>query len=179
MFRFLIPLLLSCMAMQAQENPDHLRMSAEVDLLPVATGGWYGSLAAGKARWRMRAVASEVHVPAAFTPTGWKEEHLQAEALLVDHFFRSGFTGPWMGTGLEHWRESALREGTPDRIRLQSLHATLGGGWVFPLGRGFTINPWLALHQRIAGTRRAFAREQEFHPAPLQAEASIKIGYSW
>jgi len=165
--------------LSAQASAEPLTWATEVDLLPLATGGWYASVAAGRDVWRARAVAAEVHVPDAFAPKGWNEAHTRAQALLVDRFFRSGFTGPWVGAGFERWDESLKRKHGTERVRLQSLQATLGAGWVFDLGKGFTMNPWLAAHQRIAGDRKASIGEATCQPKGLQVEASLKIGYTF
>jgi hypothetical protein len=50
-------------------------------------------------------------------------------------------------------------------------------GWAVPIGRGVYVNPWLAVHQRIAGDRAAALAQAECRPKSLQAEASVKIGY--
>lgn len=166
-------------ALAAQDRVAPVSWSAEIDVLPFATGGWYGSLATGKGPWRIRGAMAEVHVPDRFAPTGWEGPRIRATAVLVDRFFREDATGPWMGTGLERWEERYRLQGQTVSARLQSLHATLGGGWVFDLGGGLTLNPWLALHQRIAGDRQASPGGRTCRPNPLQAEASIKLGYTW
>lgn len=172
-------LLGTSLSLGAQEPAESLTWTTELDLLPVATGGWYTSLSAGRGVWRGRVVLSEVNVPDAFAPNGWNEANIRAQALLVDRFFRPGFRGPWVGAGLERWDESLEREHSNERVRLQSLQATLGAGWVFELGRGFTVNPWLAVHQRIAGDREASVGQATCRPRELQAEASLKIGYTF
>jgi hypothetical protein len=163
----------------AQVSAQGLKWATEVDLLPVATGGWYTSLAAGRNLWRMRAVAAEVRVPDAFAPEGWEASRTRAQALLADRFFRPGFTGGWIGGGVERWEERLKLENSAARVHLTSLQATMGGGWNFDLGKGFTANPWLAVHHRISGERAAAVEQQVCRPRPWQAEASLKIGYSF
>ena len=153
--------------------------ATESDVLPVATGGWYLSLATGRHLWRLRAVAAEIEVPDTFAPRGWKDARTRAQALLADRFFRPGFTGPWVGAGLERWEEELAWSGGPRHAHLRSVQATCGAGWVLPLGRGFYANPWVAVHQRIAGDRTASGAPARCHPKPLQAEASLKIGFAF
>jgi hypothetical protein len=180
MARIMTCLLLgSSLLLSTQANAESLTWATEVDLLPIATGGWYTSLAVGREAWRVRAVAAEVHVPDAFAPKGWVSSRTRAQALLVDRFFRPGFTGPWVGAGFERWDESLKREHGPERVKLTSLQSTLGAGWVFELGRGFTLNPWMAVHRRIAGDRDATIEQAVCRPRALQAEASLKIGYTF
>ena len=161
---------------QAQE-PSH--WSTELDVLPYATGGWYGSLAWGAGTWRLRGVLAEVHPPEAFEPSGWGAGRTRAAALLVDHFLRPGFQGPWVGTGLECWQERMRRSDRPEAVTLQTLQATLGAGWVFRLGDQLTINPWLAVHGRVAGDSQAVTQNRICKPNPIQAEASLKLGWTW
>jgi hypothetical protein len=100
MSRFITRLLLSSSLLLSTQAPaESLTWTTEVDLLPLATGGRYTSLAAGRDAWRVRAVAAEVHVPDAFAPRGWGSSRTRAQALLVDRFFRTAFTGPWVGAG--------------------------------------------------------------------------------
>lgn len=162
----------------AQASPEPLRSSTEVDVLPVATGGWYGSLGAGRGRWRARLVAAEVHVPDRFAPKGWEDGRTRAVALLVDRAFRAEGSGFWVGGGLECWEERLRPAGGSDHAQLRSLQATLGCGWVIPLGRGFHLNPWLAVHQRVGGDREAVVAGQACRPRSLQAEASLKVGWT-
>jgi len=178
MNRLALALVLASTFVRAAESPKKATSWAtEVDLLPVATGGWYASLAGGRDVWRLRVVAAAVKVPDAFAPAGWEKAKTRAQALLVDRFFRPGFTGPWVGVGVERWDEDLKWSQGPERVRLKSLQATFGMGWTLPLGRGFHVNPWLAVHQRLAGDREAALPQVECRPKSLQAEASVKMGY--
>lgn len=172
-------LLGSSILLSAQSPAEGPHWSTEVDLLPLATGGWYTSLAMGRNSMRVRAVASEVHVPDAFSPKGWIDARIRAQALLVDRFFRPEFNGPWVGAGLEHWDELLKRENGMEPVRLKSFQATLGAGWVFNPGKGWTLNPWMAMHQRISGDREASIGRVVCRPRAVQVEASLKVGYSF
>jgi len=178
MKRLAYALLFASSLVRATDAPkEATRWATEVDVLPMATGGWYSSVAAGRDAWRLRLVAASVTVPDRFAPTGWEKAQTRAQALLVDRFFRPGFTGPWVGGGVERWDEDLKRTQGPERVRLRSLQATLGMGWAVPIGRGFYVNPWLAIHRRIAGDRAVSIPQGECRPRALQAEASLKIGY--
>jgi len=170
-------LLASSLVLAAGAPREATRWATEVDVLPVATGGWYASVAAGRDVWRMRLVAASMNVPDRFAPAGWEKVQTRAQALLVDRFFRPGFRGPWVGGGVERWDEDMKWAQGPERVRLKSLQATFGTGWAIPIGRGFYVNPWLAVHQRIAGDRVVSIPQGECRPKAMQAEASVKIGY--
>jgi hypothetical protein len=178
MKRLALALLLASNLALATESPkEPMKWATEVDLLPMATGGWYTSIAAGRDVWRLRVVAAVVNVPDRFAPAGWEKAQTRAQALLVDRFFRQGFKGPWVGAGVERWDEDLKWTQGPERVRLKSLQATFGMGWVVPIQRGFYVNPWLAIHQRMAGDRASAIGQAECRPKSLQAEASVKIGY--
>ncbi len=178
MNRLALALVLASNIVLATESPKETwKWATEVDLLPVATGGWYTSVATGRDGWRLRAIAACVNVPDRFAPTGWEKAQTRAQALLLDRFFRQGFTGPWAGAGIERWDEDLKWSQGPERVHLKSLQATFGMGWVLPLGRGFNVNPWVAVHQRISGDRSAAIPQAVCRPKSLQAEASIKVGY--
>lgn len=168
------------MAAQAPSTPSTpWTMSTEADLVAFASGGWYASLAAGKGAWRGRAVVAEVHPPDRFAPEGFEAGRVRAVALLADRFFRPGFRGPWVGGGLEGWEERYRQQGAGTEVQLRSLQATLGAGWVFDLGHGFTVNPWGALHQRLAGDREAATATAVCQPPALTGEVSVKVGFAW
>ncbi|MDR3672805.1 MAG: hypothetical protein P4L36_18315 [Holophaga sp.] len=172
-------LILACTAAMAQDRPGAIAWSTELDVVPYATGGWYGSLAGGLGTWRLRGVLAEVHPPSAFEPRGWGDGRTRAAALLVDRFFRPGFTGPWLGSGVERWQQRLRPDGQADPVTLRTFQATLGAGWVFRMGDHLTINPWLAAHERIAGDRQASADGRICRPNPTEGEASLKVGWAW
>lgn len=122
---------------------------------------------------------AEAHPPDQFGPKGWEDGRVRAVALLADRFFRPGFTGPWVGGSLEDWDERYKSQGRLEEVQLRSLQASFGGGWIFDLGRGFTVNPWGAVHQLIAGDREAATPTAVCHPKALMAEVSVKVGYAW
>jgi len=156
-----------------------IKVGLEVDAVPFATGGWYASGWVGRDRARLRLVATKVELPGAFVSAGWDKHRLEAQALLVDRFFRPGFAGPWVGAGLEHWSNRIERTGTGLETRFSSLQATAGGGWVFRFGNHFYLNPWAALHVQIAGDREAAAGPWTYHPRRVLGEASLKAGWQF
>ncbi len=172
-------LALACATGWAQPAPCAIQWSAEVDAVPFATGGWYGSLAAGSGAWRLRGVVAEVHPPSTFEPKGWTGGRTRAQALLLDRFFEAGFNGPWTGFGVERWEERIRPDGQPGKAAMNSLQGTLGAGWVYRMGSHFTLNPWMAAHARMAGDREAQADGQVCRPRRIQAEASVKAGWAW
>lgn len=88
----------------AQEGPRPWRLATEVDVLPYATGGYYGSLVAARGEWRLRGVAARSTAPSFLVSDGFQDKRVDAYAVLADRFFgkrklqQEGF---WIGGGAE------------------------------------------------------------------------------
>ena len=100
-----------------ETNPGGSRTSVggEIDLLPVALSAADGHLGGGVNLWigrdrvRLRAVGAYLAFPpGALTPSGFEDRQLTVAAGIVDVFYRPGFSGPWLGAGLEHWWNRVL-----------------------------------------------------------------------
>lgn len=156
-----------------------LRAGVEADVLPYVTGGWYASGWVGYDRFRLRLVVARVNPPDFTLEDEFTDAETRAYAALLDYFLRPAFGGPWIGGGIEHWDN---RVGHPDESATGTYHnwmATVGGGWVFGLGRHLYLNPWAAGHWRIAGDTQTFVGSRLFEPRKALAEASVKIGWGF
>lgn len=154
----------------------------ELDALPYLTGGYYGSFWYGIDGWRVRAVVSHVAIPSFAVKEGFDNAENNAAALIVDRFYgNSGhnFVGPWIGGGIERWDNTIGREGKRGVSRYSTTMATIGGGYVWAIGRGFTINPWAACHYALAGYDVIDVAGVAYKPDRFLYEASLKIGYSF
>jgi hypothetical protein len=54
---------------------------------------------------------------------------------------------------------------------------TVGGGYVWNLGKHLYLNPWVALHLRIGGDSEVPVDGNVFEPSALVPEGSLKIGW--
>jgi hypothetical protein len=152
------------------------QVGAEFDVLPYATGGWYVSGWWGTGHVRLRAVASDIDLPD-FTISGdFKDGKSRAYAGLIDYFPKSALRGPWIGAGVEHWRNQIGHPAETERGEYTTWMATVGGGWIFNLGRHVYLNPWAAGHVRMSGDHSVRVGSRVYAPPKGLGEVSIKLG---
>jgi len=90
------------------------RVGTEVDALPFASSGYYGSLFAAREGWKVRAVAARSDIPSFMVSDGFRDKSTDAYALLADRFVgckRYQLQGLWVGGGVEQWRNRIRRDG--------------------------------------------------------------------
>ena len=152
------------------------QFGTEFDVLPYATGGWYASAWWGRDHVRVRAVASDVNLPDFTLKGDFEEGESRAYAGLIDYFPRTGLRGPWIGAGVEHWKNRVGHPAETVKGEYTNWMFTVGGGWVFNLGRHVYLNPWAAGHVRMSGDDQAQVGSRIYEPPKGLAEASIKLG---
>lgn len=152
----------------------------ELDALPFATGGYYGSVWFGSAPWRVRAVISQVNVPQSATQPQYEHLRVNAAALIADWFFgraAASLAGPWVGAGLERWDSRIEPRRAAGSVTFSNDVATVGGGYVWKILGNWYVNPWVALHQAIGGDEDVKVGGHVYHPPPTTGEASLKLGW--
>jgi hypothetical protein len=149
----------------------------ELDVLPYATGGWYGSLWYGFGHLRLRGVVSEVNPPDFTIEGDFTNAQTRAYALIVDYFPRRDRTALWLGAGIERWENSIEHPEEVARGQYDTVMATLGVGWIWRLGDHVYVNPWAAGHLRVAGDDQALLGSRLYAPDRFVPEASVKIGW--
>ena len=154
-----------------------MTIGAELDILPFATGGWYGSVWAGGSGTRLRAVASRVYVPAFAIPEGFQNHTITSVAALCDVFPGGTFERWWIGGGLEYWSGSIEESGSGLEGQYHSYLLTLGTGYVWKVVGNFYLNPWGALHVIVAGWKEVPVGSATFSPKTLTGEISLKLGW--
>ena len=177
---FLLTLALSSsLQAQSDETPFERPMiiGAELDILPYATGGWYGSVWAGGSGTRLRAVASHVYVPAFVIPEGFQDHTITSVAALCDVFPGGTFERWWIGGGLEYWSGSIEESGSGLEGQYHSYLLTLGTGYVWRVVGNFTLNPWGAVHVIVAGSKEVPVGSATFSPRTVTGEISLKLGW--
>jgi hypothetical protein len=166
----------------AEETPRVWRFGAEIDALPYATGGYYGSFVAARREWRVRAVAARSTMPGFLVEDGFEDKRTDAYALLVDRFLgarRSRQEGFWVGGGVELWSTRIRPEGGNAYTRYNNLMLTAGAGYVWKFSRHFYLNPWAGVHFAAAGERVHNVSGRVYEQARFTPEASIKLGYTF
>jgi hypothetical protein len=168
----------------AQENTGSggVKLGSELDILPYATGGYYGSGFLGRDGWKFRYVVARTDIPSFLVTDGFEAKRTDAYALLADRFFgakRGKLEGFWIGGGGEYWRSRIRTDASPAYTSYQNYLLTLGGGYVWRLSKHFYLNPWAGGHFVVAHAR-AIAVSAEMYTQPVfTAEASAKLGITF
>lgn len=166
----------------AQDGPGVLKFGSEIDALPYATKGHYGSAFAGRNGWRFRGVAARNTTPSFLVTDGFKEKRTDAYAFLVDRFFESKsqeLRGFWIGGGGEYWRNRIRTEESPEFARYNNFVLTVGGGYVWKFSQHFHLNPWAGGHFVVAGERRIQVSGKTYEQPVFTPEVSVKVGFTF
>ena len=176
---FLAILMLTALFANAQKKEDKSKLSigTEVDVLPYLTGGYYGSVWASKDHFRYRAVVTNVTTPEFMLKDGFTNNKMMVYAALVDYFFRASPEKWWIGSGFEYWDAEIQTSQELSTVKYNNTMFTLGGGYAWKFYKNFYLNPWAAVHLRIAGDRSIMVDGTKFEPSVFIPEASLKIGW--
>lgn len=180
MKKYLLALLMMTSAFanaQIKENNSKLSIGAEADILPYMTGGYYGSVWASKNHFRYRAVVTNVTTPEFMLKDGFSNNKMMVYAALVDYFFEPRPEKWWIGSGFEYWDAEIQTSQKFSTVKYNNTMFTLGGGYVWKFYNNFYMNPWAAVHLRIAGDKSVMVDGMEFKPSFLIPEVSLKFGW--
>lgn len=160
------------------EEPRKWTVGTELDLMPFLNDGYYASVIAGYDHWRARFVLTEITTPDFVTQSGFEDNDLSVRAYIVDYYFSPGFTGWWVGPGIEEWNGDVTEEDTGERKSYSTTILTLGGGYTFRFSKHFYLNPWAAVHIPIGGDREVEFAKEDFSIDAMY-EAPVKIGFNF
>jgi hypothetical protein len=158
-------------------NAHPITIGFELDALPYVTGGYYASAWVGRDRLRYRAIITKITTPEFLVEDGFSNNKIQAYTAIVDYFFKPEFKKWWVGAGFEYWKGSIQTGAKLSTANYNNTIFTLGTGYVWKFHKNFYLNPWAALHARVAGDNSVMVDGQEFHPPALIPEISLKIGW--
>lgn len=156
------------------------KVGTEVDVLPYAMGGYYGSAFLGHDGWRFRGVAARSDTPSFLVTNGFEKKRTDAYALLADRFLgskRTQLKGFWVGGGGEYWQSRIRQENASNFTHYDNFVLTAGGGYVWKLSNHFYLNPWSAMHIAVAGDRNINVSGKTYQQPRLTPEASLKFGF--
>ncbi len=167
-----------------------LAFGLQLDLFPTVASAIDGEFGIAPQVWlgvervRVRLVAARVALPdgLAFVSDGFTNARTTAAALIFDYTFGEKFDGWWVGTGVEVWAQSIENErvrnldGTNARADYTSVVFTVGGGYTWRFAGNWFLDPWVGLHATL-NPRTVTIGAYEYASFPLQANASIKVGY--
>jgi len=165
-----------------EAGSNNWKFGSEIDVLPYAMKGYYGSAFAGRDGWRLRGVAARSTTPSFLVADGFREERTDAYALLVDHFFGSKsqeLKGFWIGGGGEYWRNRIRTDESPEFAHYSNFMLTVGGGYVWKFSRHFYVNPWAGGHFVAAGERKIAVSGRTYEQPVFTPEFSVKLGFTF
>jgi hypothetical protein len=163
-------------------SPRRWAFGSEIDALPFAMKGYYGSVFVGRNGWKLRAVAARSTTPSFMVTDGFKDKRTDACALLADRFIgarREKLEGLWVGGGGEYWRSRIRTDASPVYTDYHNVMLTAGSGYVWKLSRHFYLNPWTAGHFAAAGKRDIVVSGKSYKQPVITPEGSIKIGITF
>lgn len=154
-----------------------LGFGVELDVLPFATGGYFGAAWVAKGPYRLRGLHARVHMPEFIVQDGFTGNDIDAFAVLVDAF--PDGDGIWIGGGAVYWRGSVQSDALRTTTEYDSYLLNGGLGYVYRLTRHIYASPWAGLSVRVGGDKDIVVDGREFRPPRLNPEASLKFGWGF
>lgn len=177
-FFFLLLSLYAGLNTQAQVNePKKTQFGLELDVLPYATGGYFGAGWVGRDLWRVRALTAFVKKPDWSTKKDFSNHRIHAYALVVDRFLKEDWKGWWAGAGLVFWNSTIQTDARIQTVRFNNFLANGSLGYNVQLYKHFYLSPWAGLSLRVAGDKNVLVDNKHFTLPLLNPEASLKFGY--
>ena len=174
----IVLLLLTCHLANAQtQEGTNKTVGFELDALPYIANGFYASIWYGRNQMRYRGVITKITTPEFVLDDGFTNNDMYVYALITEYFFKPGFEGWWVGTGLEYWDAEIQTDAELETAEYENYIFTVGSGYAWKFHKNFYLNPWVAIHARIAGDSKVLVDSETFEPAVLIPEVSLKLGW--
>lgn len=154
-----------------------VQAGVELDVLPYATGGYFGAGWIGKDVWRLRALTAFVKKPDWSTKKGFANHQIEAYALVVDRFLKKDFTGWWGGAGLVYWHSTIQSDTKVQTASFDNVLLNGSLGYHFSLNKHLYLSPWASLNFKIAGDKAVWVDTKTYVLPTINPEASLKFGY--
>ncbi len=174
---FFLLCLLATLTAHAQQKDPVVSAGVEADVLPYITGGYYGSIWVAHSHFRYRAILTRVSTPDFLLENGFGDNRMTVYAVIADYFFKPAVDRWWVGTGFEYWDARIGSDLNRSTAAYHQYVFTAGGGYVWKFAGNFYLNPWAAVHLRMAGEKRVPVGDATFEPAFFTPEGSLKIGW--
>nr|WP_299167499.1 hypothetical protein [uncultured Allomuricauda sp.] len=176
-FLFSFLLLVATYGQNAEDEVNKTVVGFELDAVPYIFEGYYASAWLGHDHFRYRAVITKIETPGFILEDGFTNNEMKVYAAIVDYFFKPGFEGWWIGPGLEYWDATIQTDAKLETAEYNNTIFTLGGGYVWKFYKNFYLNPWAAVHLRIAGDKEVMVDNSIYETPLLIPEISLKLGW--
>ncbi|UJH68597.1 hypothetical protein [Allomuricauda sp. SCSIO 65647] len=164
-------------AQDTDEQTIKTTVGFELDAVPYIFNGYYGSVWVGHNHFRYRAVITNIDTPDFILEDGFTNNEIRVYAAIVDYFFKPDFKGWWIGPGLEYWDAEIQTDAELETAEYNNIIFTLGGGHVWKFYKNFYLNPWAAVHLRVAGDKEVRVDQSTFETPLMIPEVSLKLGW--
>lgn len=158
------------------ETNNKWNFGVELDVLPYATGGYFGAVWAGKNKWRGRALLADVNKPDFTTKDGFTNHHIKAYAVILDRFLKDNWKGWWIGGGPVYWKSDIQSDSSNATKNFENFLLNGSLGYNFTIYKNIYISPWAGLSLKVSGDDQFVLDNKEYNLPLLNPEASIKFG---
>lgn len=148
----------------------------ELDVLPYATGGYFGAAWVGKNKWRSRALLADVNMPDIITKEGFTNHHVQSYAIILDYFLKDNWKGWWIGAGPVYWKSNIQSDTSDATKNFENLLLNGSLGYNFPIYKNIYISPWAGLSLKVSGDDEFILDNKEYKLPLFNPELSVKFG---
>lgn len=158
------------------QTSNKLNFGLELDVLPYATGGYFGAGWIGKNKWRTRALLADVNKPAFTTKDGFTNHHVKAYVVLLDRFLKDNWKGWWIGAGPVYWKSNIQSDNSKVTKNFDNFLLNGSLGYNFTVYKNIYISPWAGLSLKVSGNDEFILDNKEYNLPLLNPEASVKFG---
>lgn len=158
------------------QTSNKLNFGLELDVLPYATGGYFGAGWIGKNKWRTRALLADVNKPEFTTKDGFTNHHVKAYVVLLDRFLKDNWKGWWIGAGPVYWKSNIQSDNSNVTKNFDNFLLNGSLGYNFTVYKNIYISPWAGLSLKVSGNDEFILDNKEYNLPLLNPEASVKFG---
>ncbi len=187
LYLFLLLSVLFALPAFSQQQSDtaagkEIHFGFSTDLLPYITAVITDETAYSIQGWvsvnriKYRLVVADINMPESFLPDGTESHEIKVFALIADYYFKEISRGPWIGSGIELWKNCAEDEISGKNIKWNTVILTFGGGYKVMAGEHLYFNPFAAIHLNPAA-KTIDTKNSSFDEKNIQSSASVKIGW--
>jgi|APLak6261660806_1056025.scaffolds.fasta_scaffold10780_2 hypothetical protein len=158
------------------QTSNKLNFGLELDVLPYATGGYFGAGWIGKNKWRTRVLLADVNKPEFTTKDGFTNHHVKAYVVLLDCFLKDNWKGWWIGAGPVYWKSNIQSDNSNVTKNFDNFLLNGSLGYNFTVYKNIYISPWAGLSLKVSGNDEFVLDNKEYNLPLLNPEASVKFG---
>lgn len=164
-------------SIQNNQTTSKWNFGLELDVLPYATGGYFGAVWVGKGKWRTRALLADVNKPDFTTKEGFTNHHIKAYAVVLDRFLKDNWKGWWIGGGPVYWKSDIQSDSSNAAKNFENFLLNGSLGYNFTIYKNIYISPWAGLSLKVSGNDEFTLDNKEYNLPLLNPEASVKFGF--